>query len=85
MRASADPRSRFKPRFKGFPVVSYDIDGGALTAARDRFDKVVTTYATDVSGADDGSAARTLNRLTLKTDLAEAAAGTESSRPSRRS
>ncbi|MFM1723679.1 MULTISPECIES: 3-hydroxyacyl-CoA dehydrogenase [Rhodococcus] len=64
----------FQTAFKGFDVTSYDIDDKALDAARGRFAGLVETYRQDVPGADDGSAAATLDRLTLTSDLDAAVA-----------
>lgn len=64
----------FQTAFKGFDVTSYDIDDEALDAARGRFEGLVDTYRQDVPGADDGSAAATLDRLTLTSDLDAAVA-----------
>jgi len=64
----------FQTAFKGFDVTSYDIDDKALDAARGRFAGLVDTYRQDVPGADDGSAAATLDRLTLTSDLDAAVA-----------
>ena len=64
----------FQTAFKGFDVTSYDIDDKALDAARGRFAGLVDTYRQDVPGADDGSAAATLDRLKLTSDLDAAVA-----------
>jgi len=64
----------FQTAFTGFDVTSYDIDDKALDAARGRFEGLVDTYRQDVPGADDGSAAATLDRLTLTSDLDAAVA-----------
>lgn len=64
----------FQTAFKGFEVTSYDIDDKALDAARGRFAGLVDTYRQDVPGADDGSAAATLDRLALTSDLDAAVA-----------
>ncbi|MBM4638118.1 3-hydroxyacyl-CoA dehydrogenase [Rhodococcus hoagii] len=64
----------FQTAFKGFAVTSYDIDDKALDAARGRFAGLVDTYRQEVPGADDGSAAATLDRLTLTSDLDAAVA-----------
>ena len=63
----------FQSAFKGFPVTAYDIDESALDAARGRFASLVDTYQREVPGANDGSAAAAMGRLTLTCDLAEAA------------
>lgn len=64
----------FQTAFKGFDVTSYDIDDNALDAARGRFAGLVDTYRQEVPGADDGSAAATLDRLALTSDLDAAVA-----------
>lgn len=64
----------FQTAFKGFDVTAYDIDEKALDAARGRFAGLVDTYREDVPGADDGSAAATLDRLSLTSDLEAAVA-----------
>jgi len=64
----------FQTAFKGFEVTSYDIDDKALDAARGRFAGLVDTYRREVPGADDGSAAATLDRLALTSDLDAAVA-----------
>ena len=63
----------FQTAFKGFDVTSYDIDDKALDSARGRFAGLVDTYRHEVPGADD-SAAATLDRLTLTSDLEAAVA-----------
>jgi len=67
----------FQSAFKGFTVVSYDIDDNALKAAEKRFDTLVATYAEEVPDAKDGAAAAPLDRITLTSDLAEAAANAD--------
>ncbi|BBZ02918.1 3-hydroxybutyryl-CoA dehydrogenase [Mycolicibacterium chitae] len=64
----------YQSAFKGFPVTVYDIDDDALAAARKRFDKLVATYRAEVPGGADGAAEAALDRLTLTTDLGQAAA-----------
>ncbi len=63
----------FQSTFKGFAVVSYDINADALEAATKRYDTLVTTYTEEVPDARDGAAAAALDRITLTSDLAEAA------------
>lgn len=67
----------FQSAFKGFTVVSYDINDNALEAAKKRYDALVATYVEEVSDAKDGAAAAALNRITLTSDLAEAAANAD--------
>ncbi|MGF2952854.1 3-hydroxyacyl-CoA dehydrogenase [Mycobacterium sp. THU-M116] len=62
----------FQSAFKGFSVVSYDIDDDALDAARQRYDHLVETYGKEVPDAKDGVAAAALKRITLTSDLNEA-------------
>jgi 3-hydroxyacyl-CoA dehydrogenase len=62
----------FQSAFKGFPVVSYDINDDALKAAKKRYDTLVATYEEEVPDAKDGAAVAALDRLTLTSDLAEA-------------
>ncbi|UQX09449.1 3-hydroxyacyl-CoA dehydrogenase [Candidatus Mycobacterium methanotrophicum] len=62
----------FQSAFKGFTVVSYDIDDDALQAAKKRYDTLVTTYAEEVPDAKDGAAVAALDRLTVTCDLPEA-------------
>ncbi|WFR71872.1 3-hydroxyacyl-CoA dehydrogenase [Prescottella defluvii] len=64
----------FQTAFKGFDVTSYDIDDKALDSARGRFAGLVDTYRQEVPGADDGSAAATLDRIALTSDLEAAVA-----------
>lgn len=64
----------YQSAFKGFPVTVYDIDDNALATARKRFDKLVATYRAEVPGGADGAAEAALDRLTLTTDLGQAAA-----------
>ncbi len=67
----------FQTAFKGFAVTVYDIDADALTAAKERFAKLVRTYNQEVPAAQGdhaGAAEAALDRLTLTSDLAEAAA-----------
>lgn len=63
----------FQTAYSGFDVIAYDIDDKALEAAKDRFQRLVATYKAEVPGAARGKADETLSRLTLTTDLAEAA------------
>lgn len=63
----------FQTAFSGFPVIAYDIDEAALSAARERFERVAATYRAEVKGAASGGADAALLRLTLTTDLAAAA------------
>ncbi len=64
----------YQSAFKGFPVTVYDIDDDALATARKRFDKLVATYRAEVPGGADGAAEAALDRLTLTTELGQAAA-----------
>ncbi len=67
----------FQTAFKGFAVTAYDTDAVAVAAARDRFAKLVRTYTREVpaaQGDNAGAAEAALDRLTLTSDLAEAAA-----------
>jgi len=64
----------FQSAFKGFAVTAYDIDDKALTAAKDRFDKLVDTYTNEVPDAKDGKAKAALDWLTLTSDLGAAVA-----------
>lgn len=67
----------FQSAFKGFRVLSYDINEDALEAARKRYDGLVATYVEEVPEAKDGAAAATLDRITLTSNLAEAAANAD--------
>ncbi|UFS95865.1 3-hydroxyacyl-CoA dehydrogenase [Nocardia huaxiensis] len=62
----------FQTAFSGFDVTAYDISAEALTAARERFDNLATTYRTAVPGAGDGKAERTAAAIALSSDLAQA-------------
>ncbi|MTE15989.1 3-hydroxyacyl-CoA dehydrogenase [Nocardia aurantiaca] len=64
----------FQTAFHGFAVTAYDINDEALTAARDRFDKLAATYRQVVPGADDGKAETTAADITLTSDLGAAVA-----------
>jgi 3-hydroxyacyl-CoA dehydrogenase len=64
----------FQTAFKGFTVTAYDINDKVLETARDRFEKLAETYATEVPDARDGAAQKALSRLTLTSDLAAAVA-----------
>ena len=63
----------FQTAYSGFDVIAYDISDEALAAAKERFQRLVATYKAEVPGAARGKADETLGRLTLTTDLAEAA------------
>ncbi|MGH1562254.1 3-hydroxyacyl-CoA dehydrogenase [Mumia sp. DW29H23] len=58
--------------YAGFDVVAYDIDDAALATARERFDRLVTTYEAEVEGAGDGKAKAGLARISYSADVAEA-------------
>ncbi|MFE7799636.1 3-hydroxyacyl-CoA dehydrogenase [Nocardia sp. NPDC057440] len=62
----------FQTAFKGFDVTAYDISDDALTAARDRFDKLAATYGEEVAGAADGTAEQAAAEIVLTADLAAA-------------
>lgn len=64
----------FQSAFKGFTVTAYDINDKVLEAAKDRFAKLVETYANEVPDARDGKAQEALSRLTLTSDLKDAVA-----------
>ncbi|MDD4868458.1 MAG: 3-hydroxyacyl-CoA dehydrogenase [Mycobacterium sp.] len=64
----------FQSAFKGFSVVSYDIDDDALEGAQKRYDTLAATYVAQVPDATEGAAAAALKRITLTSDLAEAVA-----------
>lgn len=59
----------FQTAFSGFDVTAYDIGDDALTAARERFAKLVATYGQEVPGAAGGKAERTAAAITLTADL----------------
>lgn len=63
----------FQTAFSGFDVTAYDINDDALSAARDRFTKLVAIYRDEVDGAGDGKAEKAAEAITLTTDLAAAA------------
>lgn len=63
----------FQSAFKGFPVIAYDINDDALTAARDRFEKLAANYIKNVAGTGETTAKAALDRITLTSDLAAAA------------
>ncbi|BBZ31922.1 3-hydroxyacyl-CoA dehydrogenase [Mycolicibacterium confluentis] len=63
----------YQSAYKGFPVIAYDIDDEALRAAQKRFDHLAATYLNEVPGADDETTQAALARLTLTTDLGQAA------------
>jgi 3-hydroxybutyryl-CoA dehydrogenase len=64
----------FQSAYSGFPVVAYDISDDALSAARERFDRLAATYRAEVPGAAEGTRVEeTLARVTLTTSLADAA------------
>ncbi|WP_405164687.1 3-hydroxyacyl-CoA dehydrogenase [Nocardia sp. NBC_01499] len=62
----------FHTAFSGFDVTAYDINDEALTAARGRFAKLVSTYRAEVDGAGDGKAEKSADAIVLTTDLAAA-------------
>jgi 3-hydroxybutyryl-CoA dehydrogenase len=64
----------FQSAYSGFPVVAYDISDDALSAARERFNRLAATYRAGVPGAAEGTRVEeTLARVTLTTSLADAA------------
>lgn len=63
----------FQTAYSGFEVVAYDIDDAALDRARETFARLGNTYLAEVAGADEKSVAAAQDRLTLTTDLAQAA------------
>ncbi|MFR9771260.1 3-hydroxyacyl-CoA dehydrogenase [Nocardia sp. SC052] len=63
----------FQTAFHGFEVTAYDIDDKALTAARERLDKLVAVYREQVPGGGDGKAEQTAAGIALTSDLARAA------------
>jgi 3-hydroxybutyryl-CoA dehydrogenase len=64
----------FQSAYSGFPVVAYDISDDALSAARERFNRLAATYRAEVPGAAEGTRVEeTLARVTLTTSLADAA------------
>jgi 3-hydroxyacyl-CoA dehydrogenase len=63
----------FQSAYRGFPVTAYDIDDDALAAARKRFEHLAATYLQEVPGADEDSTQAALERLTLTSDLSQAA------------
>lgn len=64
----------FQSAFKGFTVTSYDINDDAIAAGAKRFDELVGTYEKEVPDAGDGAAEAGRKRITLTSDLAQAAA-----------
>lgn len=63
----------FQTAFKGFNVSIYDINDGAISAAKDRVAKLAETYKTAVS-ASEVEIQETLGRLSFSTDLGNAVA-----------
>lgn len=63
----------FQTAYKGFEVIAWDISEEALAAARRSLEALVGRYETDLEGAADGPAREALDRISLTTDLAEAA------------
>ncbi|WIM69079.1 3-hydroxyacyl-CoA dehydrogenase [Corynebacterium breve] len=57
----------------GFNVVSWDISDEALAAAKTRFEGIAQQYNAEMPEATDQAVADALNRITLTTDLEEAA------------
>jgi 3-hydroxyacyl-CoA dehydrogenase len=64
----------FATAYSGFEVIAYDIDDTVLEAAKNRMASLVSTYAAEVAGASDGTAADALTRITYSSDLAAAVA-----------
>lgn len=67
----------FQTAYKGFEVTAWDISEEALSAARRSFETLVGRYETDLEGAADGPAREALDRISLTTDLVEAAGNTD--------
>jgi 3-hydroxyacyl-CoA dehydrogenase len=63
----------FQTAYHGLDVTAYDINDGAIDAAKQRFAGLVPTYAHGLDGGDDTKAQAALGRLTYTTDLAVAA------------
>lgn len=64
----------FQTAFRGFDVIAYDVNAGALEKARERFSSLAETYVTAVPGADSMKLAQTAAGITLTSDLATAVA-----------
>lgn len=64
----------FQTAYKGFDVISYDIDEPALVSAKERFDRLAATYTEAFPDAEDGATDAALDRITQTDDLATAAA-----------
>ncbi len=64
----------FQTAYSGFIVTAYDINDEVLAKAEQRFDGLVATYKTEVTGADGGKAEQALTRISLSADLATAVA-----------
>ncbi|MEH3054301.1 MAG: 3-hydroxyacyl-CoA dehydrogenase [Patulibacter minatonensis] len=63
----------FQSAYHGFAVTAYDIDDAAADAGRARFEQLRGTYAHALDGGDPTKADAALARITVTTDLAEAA------------
>ncbi|WAL40409.1 3-hydroxyacyl-CoA dehydrogenase [Brevibacterium sp. BRM-1] len=63
----------YQTAYRGFDVTVYDIGDEALTAGRKRLDALVAAYRAEVEGATEASTQAALDRLTMTTDLAQAA------------
>ncbi len=64
----------FQTAYKGFDVISYDIDEPALVSAKERFDRLAATYTEAFPDAEDSATDAALDRITQTDDLATAAA-----------
>ncbi|QPK83233.1 3-hydroxyacyl-CoA dehydrogenase [Corynebacterium qintianiae] len=59
----------FQTAYKGFDVVSWDINDEAIAAAKGRFDSFQERYLQDVEGSSERSIAAARERLTQTSDL----------------
>jgi len=64
----------FQTAYYGFDVSVYGLSEDVLDQARKRFADLATIYEKDIPGAAGGKAAKTVDRIALYTDLAEAVA-----------
>jgi 3-hydroxyacyl-CoA dehydrogenase len=63
----------FQTAYHGFAVTAWDISEEALEAARGRYAGLIPSYAADLDGGDRTKAEAAVGRITLTTDLAQAA------------
>ena len=67
----------FQIAYSGFDVSAYDINEETLDQARKKFTHLAATYENEVPGADSDKTAKAIARISLSSNLAEAAANAD--------